>query len=83
MEIKAAGRCTTKVSLMYPNQKKDMMVVFNENHRMIGVVMPEDMIRNARKVDENTNTAIIKTRRLKNILRSGKYYHSIYGVSIE
>ncbi len=75
----AAGGHTTKVSLMYPNEKKEMMVVFDEKKRTIGVALTQDVFRNASKVDENTNTAIISYRKLKRILRPKEYYFNSQG----
>lgn len=80
-QIKLAGRNTTEISLMYPSQKKDLMLVF-ERKRMMGVVFPNDLFRYAQEIDDNRNTAIIKRNNLRRILRSKQYYYQINGFEL-
>lgn len=81
MKLSSAGSDTTKVSLMYPNEKKQMMVVFDEEKRMIGVLIPDDLYRYAIEVDENSNTAIFSTPNLKRILLPKENYFNSLGNS--
>jgi len=66
----AKGGIETHVSLMYSTEKKDMMVVFDESHKMIGVANPQELLQNASMIDENNNKAIIEQKKLNRILKT-------------
>lgn len=63
---------------MYPSEKKDMMLVFDESHRMLGTAAPKDIINNSREIDYDHNKAIIQKGKLKRILTSRQFYFNTY-----
>jgi hypothetical protein len=54
-----------EVSLMYRNEEKDLMFVFDNRHRLLATVRPEWLFRCAQHINPDKNVALISMTALK------------------